>query len=131
MPEPVDDDVGRDEPAAARKRYRHGMPELPEVEAWVRELDPLVSRSPIEKAGPAHIATLKTFEPPLSELDGRRFEGARRRGKNLLFPIEDDGSRPPRASDERRTAALPRTGREEAEDAHVPAALHGTAASSS
>ena len=64
------------------------MPELPEVEAWVRELDPLVSRSPIEKAGPAHIATLKTFAPPLAELDGRRFEGARRRGKNLLFRVE-------------------------------------------
>ena len=66
------------------------MPELPEVEAWVRELDPLVSAAPIEKAGPAHIATLKTFDPPLSALDGRRFEGARRRGKNLLFPVEDD-----------------------------------------
>jgi len=64
------------------------VPELPEVEAWVRELDPLVSRSPIEKAGPAHIATLKTLAPPLGELDGRRFEGARRRGKNLLFPVE-------------------------------------------
>ena len=66
------------------------MPELPEVEAWVRELDPLVSRSPIERAGPAHIATLKTFDPPLSALDGRRFAGARRRGKNLLFPLEGD-----------------------------------------
>lgn len=66
------------------------MPELPEVEAWVRELDPLVSRSPIERAGPAHIATLKTFDPPLPALDGRRFAGARRRGKNLLFPLEGD-----------------------------------------
>ena len=66
------------------------MPELPEVEAWVRELDPLVSRAPIEKAGPAHIATLKTFDPPLSALDGGRFEGSRRRGKNLLFPVEDE-----------------------------------------
>ena len=66
------------------------MPELPEVEAWVRELDPLVSRALIEKAGPAHIATLKTFAPPLSELDGQRFDGARRRGKNLLFPLADD-----------------------------------------
>ena len=62
------------------------MPELPEVEAWVRELDPLVSRSPIEKAGPAHVATLKTFVPPLSELDGRRFEGARRRGQEPSLP---------------------------------------------
>ncbi len=64
------------------------MPELPEVEAWVRELDPLVSRAPIEKAGPAHIATLKTFDPPLSALAGRRLAGARRRGKNLLFPLD-------------------------------------------
>jgi formamidopyrimidine-DNA glycosylase len=64
------------------------VPELPEVEAWVRELDPLVSRAPIAKAGPAHIATLKTFAPPIAELEGRRLEGARRRGKNLLFPVE-------------------------------------------
>jgi len=66
------------------------MPELPEVEAWVRELDPLVSRSLIEKAGPAHIATLKTFDPPIGALEGRRLAGARRRGKNLLFPTEED-----------------------------------------
>ncbi len=65
------------------------MPELPEVEAWVRELDPLVSASPIERAGPAHVATLKTIDPPLSALEGRRLEGARRRAKNLLFPVED------------------------------------------
>jgi formamidopyrimidine-DNA glycosylase len=66
------------------------VPELPEVEAWVRELDPLVSRAPIEKAGPAHVATLKTFAPPLAALDGGRFEGSRRRGKNLLFPVEGE-----------------------------------------
>jgi formamidopyrimidine-DNA glycosylase len=65
------------------------MPELPEVEAWVRELDPLVSSSPIERAGPAHVATLKTVDPPLSALEGRRLAGARRRGKNLLFQTED------------------------------------------
>jgi len=65
------------------------VPELPEVEAWVRELDPLVSSVPIERAGPAHIATLKTADPPLSTLEGRRLVGARRRGKNLLFPTED------------------------------------------
>ena len=65
------------------------MPELPEVEAWVRELDAPVSAAPIERAGPAHIATLKTFDPPLSALETRRFEGARRRGKHLLFPTDD------------------------------------------
>ena len=65
------------------------MPELPEVEAWVRELDPLVSAAPVVQAGPAHIATLKTFDPPLRELEGRRFAGAGRRGKWLLFPTAD------------------------------------------
>jgi len=65
------------------------VPELPEVEAWVRELDPLVSAFAVERAGPAHVATLKTIDPPLAALDGRRLAGARRRGKNLLFPTED------------------------------------------
>ena len=46
-------------------------------------------RSPVAKAGPAHVATLKTFDPPLSALEGRRLSGALRRGKNLLFPTED------------------------------------------
>jgi formamidopyrimidine-DNA glycosylase len=62
------------------------VPELPEVEAWRRQLDPLVQRSPIEKAGPAHIATLKTIEPPLSMLDGDSLRGVERRAKRFLLP---------------------------------------------
>jgi formamidopyrimidine-DNA glycosylase len=65
------------------------MPELPEMEAWRRALDGAVSAFPIERAGPAHIATLKTFDPPLAALEGRRLAGAERRGKRLLFPTED------------------------------------------
>ena len=65
------------------------MPEFPEVEAWRRALDDPVAAEPIERAGPAHIATLKTFEPPLRELEGRRLEGVERRGKRLLFPTDD------------------------------------------
>src|SRR6266550_4170119 len=65
------------------------VPELPEVEAWRRQLDPLVKRSPIEKAGPAHIATLKTIEPPLSVLDGEGLRGVERRAKRFLLPSDD------------------------------------------
>src|SRR5437764_12568477 len=65
------------------------MPGLPEREAWRRQLDEPVSAFPIVKAGPAHVATLKTYDPPLRELDGRRLAGARRRAKRLLFPTED------------------------------------------
>jgi formamidopyrimidine-DNA glycosylase len=65
------------------------VPEYPEMEAWRRQLDDPVSAFPIAKAGPAHIATLKTYDPPLTALEGRRFEGAERRGKRLLFPTDD------------------------------------------
>jgi formamidopyrimidine-DNA glycosylase len=65
------------------------VPEFPEMEAWRRQLDEPVRAFPVAKAGPAHIATLKTYDPPLTSLEGRRFEGAERRGKRLLFPTED------------------------------------------
>ena len=65
------------------------MPELPEMEAWRRALDEPVRTFPILKAGPAHVATLKTFDPPLSTLEGRRLAGAERRAKRLLFPTDD------------------------------------------
>ncbi len=65
------------------------MPELPEMEAWRRQLNDPVSAFPIAKAGPAHIATLKTFDPPPTALEGRRFRGAERRAKRLLFPTDD------------------------------------------
>jgi len=65
------------------------VPEFPEMEAWRRALDEPVRAFPIERAGPAHIATLKTFDPPLSALEGRRLAGAERRAKRLLFPTDD------------------------------------------
>ena len=65
------------------------MPELPEMEAWRHQLDAPVSAFPIARAGPAHIATLKTFDPPPGALEGRRFSGAERRAKRLLFPTDD------------------------------------------
>jgi formamidopyrimidine-DNA glycosylase len=66
------------------------LPELPEVEAWRRQLDPLVKKFPIEKAGPAHVATLKTIEPPLSALDGEGLRGVERRAKRFVLPTDDD-----------------------------------------
>jgi formamidopyrimidine-DNA glycosylase len=65
------------------------MPEIPEMEAWRRALDDPVSAFPIARASPAHVATLKTFDPPLSALEGKKFAGAERRGKRLLFPTDD------------------------------------------
>jgi formamidopyrimidine-DNA glycosylase len=65
------------------------MPEFPEMEALRRALDEPVRGFPVERAGPAHVATLKTYDPPLAALEGRRFRGVERRGKRLLFPTDD------------------------------------------
>ena len=84
-----DADVDRVHQAATLPRYGCGVPELPEMEAWRRALDEPVRAFPVARAGPAHVATLKTYDPPLAALEGRRFAGAERRGKRLLFPTED------------------------------------------
>ena len=75
--------------AGPTRKYAEAMPELPEVEAWVRELEPDVTRAPVESARPGHVATLKTFDPRPDALEGRRFAASGRRGKNLVFPTED------------------------------------------
>lgn len=59
------------------------------MEALRRALDDPVRAFPVAKAGPAHVATLKTFDPPLAALEGRRLAGVERAGKRLLLPTED------------------------------------------
>src|SRR3712207_248407 len=73
----------------SRPRRPRRMPELPELEALRPLLDEPLRAPPVARAAPAHVATLKTFDPPLAALEGRRFAGARRRGKHLLFPTDD------------------------------------------
>ena len=91
------------------------MPELPEVEAWVRELDPLVARAPIERAGAGARRDAEVVRSATGRArSGRTFAGARRRGKNLLFPTADGELIAARAPDERRAAPLRRTGGEDA-----------------
>jgi formamidopyrimidine-DNA glycosylase len=66
------------------------MPELPEVEITARLIDRAVSGVEIESALAPGINALKTFEPPLSALEGRRIERVVRRGKMLLINVEGD-----------------------------------------
>lgn len=66
------------------------MPELPELEALIEALDPLVSRAPVRDVPVAHFAVVKTATPPLTWLAGHSLTGAERRGKHLLFPTDED-----------------------------------------
>jgi formamidopyrimidine-DNA glycosylase len=60
------------------------MPELPEVEITARLLDEALRGARIESALAPGINALKTFDPPLSALEGETIAGVRRRGKNLI-----------------------------------------------
>ena len=79
--------------AAATRRARPGaptmgaMPELPEVEITARLLDEALRGARIESALAPGINALKTFDPPLSALDGREIVGVRRRGKHLIVEV--------------------------------------------
>jgi formamidopyrimidine-DNA glycosylase len=63
------------------------VPELPEVEITARLLDRAVKGERIESALAPGINALKSFDPPLSALEGQRLEGVRRRGKHLLVDV--------------------------------------------
>jgi formamidopyrimidine-DNA glycosylase len=71
------------------------MPELPEVEITARRLDAALRGAEIESALAPGINALKTFDPPLAELEGRAIAGVGRRGKHLI--VEVAGPPPPLA----------------------------------
>ena len=66
------------------------MPELPEVEITARLLDRAVKGARIESALAPGINALKSYDPPLSALEGERVERVRRRGKHLLVEVSGD-----------------------------------------
>jgi formamidopyrimidine-DNA glycosylase len=65
------------------------MPELPEVEITARRLSDALAGAEVESAVAPGLNALKTFDPPLESLAGRRVAGVRRRGKHLI--VEFDG----------------------------------------
>lgn len=65
------------------------MPELPEVESLRRFLTRLNGRE-VSRVEVAAISALKTFEPPIDLLQGKRLAGIDRRGKYLIFDFSSD-----------------------------------------
>jgi formamidopyrimidine-DNA glycosylase len=65
------------------------MPELPEVQALAERLDALLSGARFVRAQPLAFAALKTVAPSPEDLTGKRLERVERRGKFLVFALED------------------------------------------
>jgi formamidopyrimidine-DNA glycosylase len=64
------------------------MPELPEVEITVRRLDSAARGAHVESVSAPGVNTLRTLDPPLSELHGASIAAVGRRGKHLI--VESD-----------------------------------------
>jgi formamidopyrimidine-DNA glycosylase len=66
------------------------VPELPEVEITARLIGAAVAGSQVESALTPGINTLRSFDPPLSSIEGRTLTGITRRGKLFVVGVEDD-----------------------------------------
>jgi formamidopyrimidine-DNA glycosylase len=64
------------------------MPELPEMEITARRLAQVLPGERIESVLVPGLNALKTFDPPLSALEGAELRAARRRGKLLLLDVD-------------------------------------------
>jgi formamidopyrimidine-DNA glycosylase len=66
------------------------MPELPDIHDYIEALKTRVTGQPLEKARVASPFLLRTYDPPLFEVEGKRVLALRRLGKRIVFCLEDD-----------------------------------------
>jgi formamidopyrimidine-DNA glycosylase len=67
------------------------MPELPEVEITARRLDAALRDVEVESALAPGMVALKSIDPPLGAVAGRRIVGVRRIGKMPVVEVSPDG----------------------------------------
>jgi formamidopyrimidine-DNA glycosylase len=66
------------------------MPELPEIVVYIEALRPRIVGQPLEKVRLASPSLLRTFDPPLSILNGRLVRDIRRIGKRIVLEFDDE-----------------------------------------
>jgi len=70
------------------------VPELPEVEALAHHLRECAVYRPVARVDVASMSVLKTYQPPVAALVGRRVTGAARYGKFLAVEFLDRADNP-------------------------------------
>jgi len=66
------------------------MPELPDIAAYIGALETRTLGQPIESVRLASPFLLRTVEPPLTSIVGRRVRELRRIGKRIAIGVEDE-----------------------------------------
>jgi formamidopyrimidine-DNA glycosylase len=66
------------------------VPELPDVEVYVEHLRRRVVGQPLEHVRVASPFLVRSFDPPLRAVEGKRVRSVRRMGKRIVFELDDD-----------------------------------------
>ena len=66
------------------------MPELPEITAYLEALEDRIVGEPLQGIRLRSPSLLRTWDPPLSEAEGRRVTGLRRMGKRVVWAMENE-----------------------------------------
>jgi formamidopyrimidine-DNA glycosylase len=66
------------------------MPELPDIELYLAALGPRTVGKTLARARVASPFLVRTVDPPVSALEGRRVESLRRIGKRVVFAFDGD-----------------------------------------
>jgi len=65
------------------------VPELPDISVYIEALDARVRGARLQSVRLAHPFLLRTFDPPIAELNGLRIEALRRVGKRIALRFEN------------------------------------------
>src|SRR3954453_18551122 len=65
------------------------MPELPDITLYLDRLAPRILDRPLLRLTIRSPFVLRSVDPPLSALDGKRVVGLARMGKSIVFELED------------------------------------------
>ncbi|MBW3534483.1 MAG: formamidopyrimidine-DNA glycosylase, partial [Gemmatimonadetes bacterium] len=66
------------------------MPELPEVLTYIETLEPRIAGQPLERVRVRSPSLLRTYDPPVSTLEGRTVRRLDRIGKRIVWSFDDD-----------------------------------------
>ncbi|MEE9206642.1 MAG: DNA-formamidopyrimidine glycosylase family protein, partial [Acidimicrobiia bacterium] len=66
------------------------MPELPDIVVYIERLEARLIGTSLQRIRLASPWVLRTFEPPVSVVDGKRVTGLRRIGKRIVLELEAD-----------------------------------------
>ena len=66
------------------------MPELPDITVYVEHLQSRIVGQPLEKLAIAKPFVLRSFDPPVSEIEGTIVRGVRRMGKRIVLAMDGE-----------------------------------------